>query len=246
MPEQPGLIHGEDGPTLHVRIDDRRQPGDLEKLGGKRNRSIHRHSQLSVDVAPGHPQPATIVDHQDILVALAEDFTVAEDHHPTGEGCHQSERIELDQWLPAFVDEFCLSGLGVADIFKIFIEAQRSAILFDPGHLNQIFTNLCTNACVHGNADKPIEIRVYSDALDSLCMEVADRGPGIESDIREQIFEPFYTTSHQGSGLGLYIVSQLCDLNNASITTQTNQYNGTSFVLRLAAAAIDTDNRIES
>ena len=156
------------------------------------------------------------------------------------------EHIELDRWLPAFVDEFCQSGLAAAETFKISIEVPAPVILFDSGHLNQVFTNLCTNACVHGNADKPIEIRVFSEEQDVLLVEVADQGPGIESDIREQIFEPFYTTSHQGSGLGLYIVAQLCDLNSASVSSRINRYHGTSFVLRVAAASHDTEGRAQA
>jgi two-component system sensor histidine kinase PilS (NtrC family) len=114
---------------------------------------------------------------------------------------------------------------------------------FDTGHLNQILTNLCTNACVHGDPDKPITIRVFVDSAVVLCLEIADQGPGINNDILEQIFEPFYTTSHQGSGLGLYIVAQLCELNNASISARINQYNGASFILRMTSTSIDTDNQ---
>jgi len=84
-------------------------------------------------------------------------------------------------------------------------------------------------------------IRTYLDSGYALCIEIADQGPGVSSDILDQIFEPFYTTSHEGSGLGLYIVAQLCELNNASISARINQYNGTSFILRISAAATDRD-----
>jgi two-component system sensor histidine kinase PilS (NtrC family) len=116
-------------------------------------------------------------------------------------------------------------------------------LLFDTGHLTQILTNLCTNACVHGDPDKPITIRVFVDSSLALGVEIADQGPGIGNDIMEQIFEPFYTTSHQGSGLGLYIVAQLCELNNASISARINKDNGTSFILRMPSTSIDTDNQ---
>ncbi len=113
------------------------------------------------------------------------------------------EQIGLDSWLPAFVDEFCLSGLATPESFNIEIEATRTAIFFDAGHLNQILTNLCTNACVHGDSGKPITIRVFTDSNEVIFIEIADQGPGVSRDILDHIFEPFYTTSHQGSGLGL-------------------------------------------
>jgi len=94
---------------------------------------------------------------------------------------------------------------------------------------------------VHGDAGKPISIHVYTDRTHNLCIEVADRGPGMSADILDQIFEPFYTTSHQGSGLGLYIVAQLCELNNASISARINEYNGTSFTMRMTSPATRPD-----
>ena len=151
------------------------------------------------------------------------------------------ERIELTNWLPAFIDGFCQTGLASAESFQLEFESNFSVLLFDAGHLNQILTNLCTNACVHADTSKPVIIRTYLNSGYALCIEIADQGPGVSSDILDQIFEPFYTTSHEGSGLGLYIVVQLCELNNASISARINQYNGTSFILRISAAATDRD-----
>lgn len=151
------------------------------------------------------------------------------------------ERIELKNWLPAFIDGFCQTGLASNESFQLEFESNFSVLLFDAGHLNQILTNLCTNACVHADTSKPVIIRTYLDSGYALCIEIADQGPGVSSDILDQIFEPFYTTSHEGSGLGLYIVAQLCELNNASISARINQYNGTSFILRISAAATDRD-----
>jgi two-component system sensor histidine kinase PilS (NtrC family) len=146
-------------------------------------------------------------------------------------------RIQLDSWLAGFLDDFCQSGLASPESFKLEIEAEHANLLFDSGHLGQILTNLCNNAHVHGDPDKPVTIRVYTDASRSLCIEVADQGPGMSADILDRIFEPFFTTSHQGSGLGLYIVAQLCELNNATISASINKYNGTSFILRITSSA---------
>jgi two-component system sensor histidine kinase PilS (NtrC family) len=152
-------------------------------------------------------------------------------------------RIDLKSWLPTFVDNYCQSGLVPTDRFQLNLESERATLLFDTGHLNQILTNLCTNACVHGDPDKPITIRVFVDSSFAPGVEIADQGPGISNDIMEQIFEPFYTTSHQGSGLGLYIVAQLCELNNASISARINKDNGASFILRMPSTSINTDNQ---
>ncbi|MCP4767004.1 MAG: PAS domain-containing protein [Gammaproteobacteria bacterium] len=151
------------------------------------------------------------------------------------------EPVELDSWLPRFIDDFGQSGLASEESFTLEIEAKHASMLFDAGHLGQILTNLCNNACLHGDTDKPITIHVFADRTHNLCIEVADRGPGMSVDILDQVFEPFYTTSHQGSGLGLYIVAQLCELNNASISARINEYNGTSFTLRMTSPATRPD-----
>ena len=153
------------------------------------------------------------------------------------------EPIDLRTWLPNFIDRFCQSGLAQPDSFELEIEIEHPRLQFDSGHLAQILTNLCTNACVHGDQDKPVIIRVFSTLAYPLCIEIADQGPGIEGEDLDKIFEPFYTTSHQGSGLGLYIVGQLCELNNAFISAQINQYNGTSFILQMTSLATEPDDQ---
>jgi two-component system sensor histidine kinase PilS (NtrC family) len=147
--------------------------------------------------------------------------------------------IDLRDWLPSFVASFCHSGLAAPESFGVKFETENTRVRFDAGHLEQILTNLCNNACIHGGADKPITIRVFADSSQFLCIEIEDRGPGLSGEILQHIFEPFYTTSHQGSGLGLYIVSQLCELNGASISARVNRHDGTSFVLKTPAAAVE-------
>ena len=155
------------------------------------------------------------------------------------------ESIDLRTWLPNFIDRFCQSGLAQSDSFELKFEIENPRLQFDSGHLAQILTNLCTNARVHGDQDKPVIIRIFSTLAYPLCIEIADQGPGIEGEILDKIFEPFYTTSHQGSGLGLYIVGQLCELNNAFISAQINQYNGTSFILQMTSLATELDDQVD-
>jgi two-component system sensor histidine kinase PilS (NtrC family) len=151
------------------------------------------------------------------------------------------EQIDLETWLPGFIDDFCQSGLASPEAFELEMEVENPVLLFDTGHLAQILTNLCTNAVVHGDNDDPITIRIFATEAYPLCIEVADRGPGVDAEILDQIFEPFYTTSHEGSGLGLYICGQLCELNNAFITARKNQFNGTSFILQMTSLAMATE-----
>lgn len=142
--------------------------------------------------------------------------------------------IDLRQWIPEFIEAFCLSDNSNSDGFSLDIGVAKPVILFDSGHLNQIMTNLCHNARTHGDAEKPTHIKIYEDQREALTIEIADEGPGMDQLTLDKIFEPFYTTSHLGSGLGLYIVDQLCELNSATIIARQNLYGGTSFCILLS------------
>lgn len=90
--------------------------------------------------------------------------------------------------------------------------------IFDPDHLDQVLWNLCTNSRLH-NKDKAIAITIscWQAQQGSAVLDIVDNGVGIPDLHREQLFEPFYSTHHNGSGLGLYIIRELCDLNKADI-----------------------------
>ena len=45
-----------------------------------------------------------------------------------------------------------------------------------------------------------------------------DNGPGIRADLRDRVFEPFFSTAHTGTGLGLYLARELCAYNRARLT----------------------------
>lgn len=144
------------------------------------------------------------------------------------------EHIELTNWLPEFIQKFCQSGEAETGCFDLQISTEQTNILFDEGHLDRIMTNLCHNARTYGDTDKQLILRLFNDKDNRTCIEVADQGPGIDAELLDKIFEPFYTTGNRGSGLGLYIVTQLCELNNASISARNNQYNGSSFIVSVS------------
>lgn len=93
------------------------------------------------------------------------------------------------------------------------------AVLFDRGHLNQIFWNLVRNAWQHCQKKQGgIRIAARAGYLgDAVIVELVDDGPGIPAELRGQIFEPFFTTRPGGTGLGLYIARELADANAATL-----------------------------
>ena len=92
----------------------------------------------------------------------------------------------------------------------------------DATHLHQVLWNLCQNGLrysIEVPHQAKLHINVSMDPNSSKpILDVIDNGPGIESTIAEHIFEPFFTTDSSGSGLGLYISSELCSVNNARLS----------------------------
>jgi two-component system sensor histidine kinase PilS (NtrC family) len=88
---------------------------------------------------------------------------------------------------------------------------------FDPEHLREVVMNLLSNALRYASG-KPRSIRIWANmpALDRKELHIQDDGPGITYEVRSHLFEPFYTTSSKGTGLGLYMARELC-LNNRAL-----------------------------
>jgi len=108
--------------------------------------------------------------------------------------------------------------------------------LFDPDHLDQVLWNLCTNSRLHNDhQDIQISITCWQSQQGAAVIDIIDNGVGISDLHREQLFEPFYSTHHNGSGLGLYIIRELCDLNKAHIECMQRS-NGAHFCITLSTA----------
>ena len=105
----------------------------------------------------------------------------------------------------------------------------------DPDMLRAALLNLTMNAC-QASAGMAVDIQVATEGR--LCqIAVRDRGHGIPQDIRDRVFEPFFTTRAGGTGLGLAIVKRLLELQDGAITLKDRADGGTSAEITLPAAA---------
>lgn len=104
---------------------------------------------------------------------------------------------------------------------------------FDPDHLRQILWNLMRNAWRHASR-RPGCLRIAADVRDGqLSLEIDDDGPGVSPDRQGKLFEPFFTTDAQGTGLGLFLARELAEANHASLRFVPT-HSGARFRLGLA------------
>jgi two-component system, NtrC family, sensor histidine kinase PilS len=141
-------------------------------------------------------------------------------------------RLTLGDWIEEFFSEFC-ETMQVPRLQIGFIdEANGLEVRFDPSHLLQVVWNLCDNAIKYGEARAGIRVEITLGRLSPSnrpYLEVADRGPGIEPDAVDRIFEPFFTGRKGGTGLGLFIARELCQLNRAILLYEPRGGDGSVF-----------------
>src|SRR5437773_2050866 len=104
---------------------------------------------------------------------------------------------------------------------------------YDP--LRRAFANLLRNAAEAMGGRGSIEIAVSGDGA-GLAVTIADHGAGIPDDLRQRVFEPYFTTKHDGTGLGLALVRQTIEAHNGSITVAETPGGGATFSIVLTAA----------
>jgi two-component system sensor histidine kinase PilS (NtrC family) len=91
-------------------------------------------------------------------------------------------------------------------------------VRFDPLHFHEVLINLLSNALRYASQSPgSIRIQVVGNPAGRLELHVQDDGPAISSEVRSHLFEPFYTTSSKGTGLGLYMARELCMSNGAML-----------------------------
>lgn len=146
-----------------------------------------------------------------------------------------------DRIKPVLFDRLALTTL--LDELRAVEDIPASAVIvdmpetlrfaFDPDHLRQILWNLLRNAwryASHQAGCLRIQGRMTGGEVH---LDLIDDGPGVAPEQRNNLFEPFFTTDAQGTGLGLFLARELAEANHAALRYQPNP-TGACFRLSLA------------
>ncbi|NNG13127.1 MAG: ATPase, partial [Halobacteria archaeon] len=148
-------------------------------------------------------------------------------------GASMPQSIELEAWLAKFIDEFVHSGACNAGQLSASVTPRDITAWMDPSQLHQVVWNLCQNALHHrGDEIGSVSIQLQatlSGTPGTPQLDIIDNGPGIAADMTDQIFEPFYTTKSSGTGLGLYLARELCEINNGRLSYHPAAEGGSCF-----------------
>ena len=114
------------------------------------------------------------------------------------------------------------------------LEKSKAIIKKDRYSISQIFINLVDNAIKY-TLKGGIKINVYLNDDNKLCVEVNDTGIGISEEYLPVLFDSFsqeeqgYSRRFEGTGLGLALVKNYCEINNAEIEVESSKGTGSTF-----------------
>ncbi len=144
--------------------------------------------------------------------------------------------FEIERTLRDVIDEVMIVDKEMHPIHLI-IKSDINQIYSDSRLVRHILTNIILNSVKYSEFNKPIEIEVYND-LENIEITISDKGPGIEQEEIEHIFDAFFRGKNQigltsGTGLGLTIVKRFTDLLEGKIIVESKINEGTKFKIIL-------------
>ncbi|MEZ4663449.1 MAG: response regulator [Caldilineaceae bacterium] len=140
---------------------------------------------------------------------------------------------------------------------QLALEPNLPAVMSDRGQLQQILMNLVINAAEsitheHGEIRIQTTATTLTETLDPttfvgsaptagdyVCLEICDNGSGIDAEVLEKIFDPFFSTKEQGNGLGLSAVLGVVQSLQGSLQVHSTPQVGSAFRVFLPASSVE-------
>jgi len=173
------------------------------------------------------------------LEQLIEDMLMYSREGKVGEEYFTSQDLldELYQGLEPQLEITKTRFITVNNKRDLIIHGNRQMLL-------SALTNLAMNAMQAMKENGKIEVEVTKIDND-VCISLKDNGPGISSELQEQIFDPFYTTRTQGTGLGLAVVQAVAKAHGGDVKLESTKNKGCVFNVTLPLEG-KTSNEIDT
>jgi PAS domain S-box-containing protein len=177
----------------------------------------------------GHPVVEEVIHRVDSLTAMVNDILLFA--RPRAPKLARVPLLALLEGTAALLREDPeLAGIEVE------VSAPEIVVSADVELLKPVFLNLLLNAAQAMEGRGRIAVTGANDGS-TAKIEVADRGPGIPLELREKVFEPFFSTKRRGTGLGLAIARRIVEAHHGAIEITCPPEGGTTVVVQLPIAA---------
>lgn len=151
--------------------------------------------------------------------------------------------------LNALVAGICrrIEGISPGFAFNVVSVGEASPIVADSRLLDQVFTNLISNAVKYSGTSRRVDVTLRHSP-EQVVVSVRDYGIGIPKDEQTQLFTRFFRASnarsHPGTGIGLSLVAELVKLHGGEVEASSDGSSGTTFLVTLPVNA--ERNRVTS
>ena len=169
----------------------------------------------------------TVLEQTAALDRIASDFRSFAGIAPA-----QQSVVLADGWLDELRDQTARLFEDRSLTLSFAGDAGDARIALDQGSMARVFVNLVQNAIEATTG--PVHVRMASRVVGD-CVEVTitDDGPGVPSDVRDKLFDPYFTTKSSGTGLGLAICRRLIEAHGGSIRLVATKPGETQFAIEL-------------
>ena len=143
--------------------------------------------------------------------------------------------FDLNTWITHFIEEY--SQYKKDCHIKTYFSSPEIFVPFDPPQLTQIMNNIVDNGLRYSEmhtGKKTIMLSTGITTSDHPFIDIEDQGKGISDEIISNLFEPFFTTEHKGTGLGLYLSREICQANYAQLDFILKKNGGACFRVTFA------------
>jgi two-component system sensor histidine kinase VicK len=155
----------------------------------------------------------------------------------------ERQRVNLRELLADSFESQRQSALGKGLDFRIDVPPNLGAAALDKDLFRIAINNLLSNAIKYNRPGGHVVLSAEDSDEQTLAIHVRDGGIGIPADQRERIFDKYFrvrdaaAAGRSGHGLGLYLVRQIVDLHQGSITVDSQPGRGTEFCIRVRKLA---------
>lgn len=193
-----------------------------------------RASRRFMEVQP--PQPGRVAELLD--KALLEMQSVSEAIRPLRGVVDKRDVVRELEDLTSLIDEVVSACVERSRADGITIEVKLEnlipLVLIDRVHIGQVLLNLLRNA-IDAVKDEPSRrLSIVAEVVDEFVqVTVADTGSGVRADVKDHLFQPFFTTKEKGLGLGLAICKAIIDGHDGKIWGENRGQGGAVFGFRI-------------
>ncbi len=172
----------------------------------------------------------TVLEQTDALDRIANDFRSF-----AGVAAEQRSVVRADTWLEELREQTARLFAERPLTLTFLPDADDAELSIDQKALARVFVNLVQNAIEA--AAGPVRVALTSClAGGAVEVQVVDDGPGVPEELRDRLFEPYFTTKTSGTGLGLAICRRLVEAHGGSIRLDATRPGETRFVIRVPAS----------